>query len=436
MKRFKILSFLFCLLIGAMLVCVILFNQFINENNQNDLLKYVPEESSAILQINNKAGIKEVGYRALFYSKGTTFFDSLKIGENSRSFGIKLDVSPFLFVEEIESSVALFAVVALSNESSFESQCEALKEKNSIVDFAHNDEVGAIVLMSGAKNFDFEEHLENILNQKVNGSDDQIQMSELFESESLATLFAPNFRMKENDAIQNLSIKTEPYEHLEIKAKLSGEFLMRNLDSYKNQKKLAPKGFHLSTWIPQNKNITGFDDSVQIPNIEFVSLNYLGTKIEGFTGLPRFELLIKTPADAFKSLLKKNLKKMVQISISDSLDTLFFMEQEIRIDYDDDFVIISSLQEKAELSNANCPFFEVSGDLNKLTEIEGNKMVVAMLLKSMTGVDLEKTHQFLSQFDKIESSIPFTEGQFEGEILIRTKNSEDVMNSILNLVSD
>jgi hypothetical protein len=430
MKRKKLISVITTVLFGGLIVCAILLSRTIHNSDNGVLYDYIPEEAEIILQINSKEGLKELGYRTLFYNSELHFLDSVNLEEGNGASGIRPDIAPILFSEHWNGEHLFFGIVALHNNVAFLEKCSKWKTKKYLNYYSANEKVGVICFNKAKDSAAIANHMEQVLNKNINEIKDKINLDTAFDQMAFGNLLLQKLNLSQNDYLENILITS----HLSTPEKLAfqstGDGRIEDISFYQSQEMLKPKGFHLSAFLPDRFLKLPENDSIIAPYVTFISMNFSGVKIKGFsTFTPEVELYLKTDPEAFKVYLKEQINAQFGLlNANKTADTISIFGSKVKVDYRKDGVCISGLEMQPEFTtNKNADILKVQGDLSDLLQIEGNEGMTSIFFKSYLGLDLSKMKELADKFETIDGNLQLTNDGCSGSFDLKMKGQKDIL---------
>lgn len=439
MKRKKIISLLISILFGGLIVCSILLSRSIHNSDNGILYDYIPEEAEIVLQINSKEGLKEIGYRILFYNSELHFLDSMRLDEGGRSSGIRPDIAPIIFSEHWNGEHLFFGLISLRNQTAFEEKCEKWKTKKYLNYYSANDKIGIICFNKAKDSIAIAKHMEQVLNKNINEIKDKINLDTAFNQSAFGNLLLQKLNLSQNDYLENILITSHLVAPEKLDFQCKGDGRIDDISFYQSQEILQPKGFHFSAFLPDNFLKFPENDSIIAPYITFISMNFSGVQIEGFsTFTPEIELYLKTDPTAFKTYLEQQVKvQFGLLNVNKTLDTISIFGSKVKVDYRETGVCISGLEMTPEFTtNKNADVLIVKGNLSDLLQIEGNEGMTSIFFKSYLGLELPKMKELASKFETIDGNIQLTNDACTGSFNLEMKDQKDFLIEGAKLLDD
>lgn len=373
-----------------------LFYQLIKEEQNNDHLKYIPENTVFMLKINSRSLIKSGMESVFFKHKDNDIYKLIRdlIQKKTeregiqKNPGIDLTKEIVFFTVPVNQNVVSGYLFSLNNRFFFDKNI--LEYFDGIHAAASNESVGIVLEERSKKNIQTlsKDELQILAAQfiKEPSGFDMTQLNTIEENNFVAEIWSKQGIQPDADLI-NYTKFNFAFDKNEIL--LSGSINL-NKERIRNNESidvLVPNGFHLTTRLISDKVndtlATFFKNYSFIPRVSAISMNYFGSNIiekPSFDVIPNCDMLIHFQTNMEMSRLIDTLvnRKLVT-NVSEGEFTyggykFFYHQPDKKTLYLGRHPFYSSAIEKTD------DMMRVSGDASTITRIESKVFKTSFLM--------------------------------------------------------
>lgn len=390
-KVYRILKFT-PILIGIMIIWVSVLSfsvLFIKENQRQ--LQLIPETSNFVFKLKFKDFLKSATYSMIFSSKDQQLLNTFQkfyknqqnISDKDNDFGINFFSDVIIFGDKFENDELYVIIVNLVDEKKFKKNLPSYLTSNQSL-LVKND-VGIIASYTGEKTnlrVKIDSYLANL---KIHNT--------LHENKNKENEF---FNLSLNDYYINKDIhikKGKIFSYLnEKELNIKGTFTLKN--PFKRSRKwtlseeydLRPFHFETSFFLPSiHSNFQNILSKVglKFPEIEGISINYYGLDIQdnenGIIFTPRFDMILNFEKDIKNEDLFFDNDQLLKFGFDHNGDNIKAGEINYVIKRLDNRTLFIGYNPNLIKKKKDDILMEISGDLGKITEINGGGFVKSMI---------------------------------------------------------